>query len=255
VSIIPANRKFDRASGRIRQVVHDVIRAWRAEGVDRGDMLSMLLLARDEDTGETMNDQQAFDEVLNMFIAGSETSGLALTWLFHQLTQNPDIERRIRAEVDQVLAGRPITFDDVPKLQYIRQVINEVLRMYPIWFVMRRARADVELGGEHMRAGTEFIISPHAMHYDPRSYPEPDRFDPDRWTPERMAALPKGAFIPFGAGSRQCIGNSYAYTEMTIAVATIMARWRLVPVPDKPVHTKVNAVLYPSQVSMTAVPA
>ncbi|ALG08460.1 cytochrome P450 [Kibdelosporangium phytohabitans] len=254
VPIIPANRRFDQASGRIHRVVLDVIRAWRADGRDRGDLLSMLLLARDEDTGEAMSDQQVFDEVLNLFIAGSETSGLALTWLFHQFAENPDVERRVRDEMDQVLAGRPITFDDVPKMQYTRQVINEVLRMYPIWFVMRRARTDVEIGGEHMRAGTEFIISPHAMHYDPRSYPEPDRFDPDRWTPERTAALPKGSFIPFGAGSRQCVGNSYAYTEMTIAVATILARWRLVAVPGKPVLTKVNAVLYPSPVAMTAVP-
>ncbi|ALG05860.1 cytochrome P450 [Kibdelosporangium phytohabitans] len=254
VPVVPANRRFDEAVDRLREIVLDVVAAWRADGEDRGDLLSMLLLAEDADTGERMSDQQVFDEVITLLTAGSETIGVALTWLFHELAKHPEVERKVRAEVDEVLGGRPITFDDVPKLGYTRQVINEVLRMYPIWIFMRRARVDVELAGEHLPAGTEFMLSPHALHHDPRFHDRPGRFDPDRWTGERAATLPKGAFIPFGAGNRQCIGNSFAYTEMTIAVATIIARWRLVPVPGKPVRVTVTSAAYPNRMPMTAVP-
>ncbi|ONI78884.1 cytochrome P450 [Actinosynnema sp. ALI-1.44] len=254
VPVVPANRRFDEAVDRLRKIVLDVITAWRADGTDHGDLLSMLLLAQDADTGEKMSDQQVFDEVITLLTAGSETIGVALTWLFYELSKHPDVERRVRAEVDEVLGGRAIAFEDVPKLEYTRQVINEVLRMYPIWIFMRRARVDVELAGQRLPAGTEFMLSPHALHHDPRFHDEPGRFDPDRWTAERAASLPKGAFIPFGAGNRQCIGNSFAYTEMTIAVATILARWRLVPVPGKPVRTTVTSAAYPNRMPMTAVP-
>nr|WP_042198176.1 cytochrome P450 [Kibdelosporangium sp. MJ126-NF4]CEL23248.1 Cytochrome P450 family protein [Kibdelosporangium sp. MJ126-NF4]CTQ94410.1 Cytochrome P450 family protein [Kibdelosporangium sp. MJ126-NF4] len=252
--VIPANRRFDQAIDRLRTIVLDVIAAWRADGVDRGDLLSMLLLAADEDTGETMSDQQVYDEVITLLTAGSETIAVALTWLFHELARHPEIDRKLRAEVADVLGGRPVTFDDVPKLEYTRQVVNEVLRMYPIWIIMRRAREDVELGGERLPAGTEFLLSPHALHFDPRSHRDPDRFDPERWAPERAATVPKGAFVPFGAGSRQCIGNSFAYTEMTIAIATIVSRWRLVPVPGKPIRVNVTSAAYPNRMPMTAVP-
>jgi cytochrome P450 len=251
---IPANRRFDQAVDRLRRIVLEVIAAWRTDGEDRGDLLSMLLLARDEDTGERMSDQQVYDEVITLLTAGSETTAVALTWLFYELAQHPEIERRVRAEMDDVLAGRPITFEDVPKLEYTRRVINEVLRMYPIWILMRRARVDVDLGGVRLPAGTEFMLSPYSLHFDPRFHAEPDRFDPDRWLPDRAAAVPKGAFIPFGAGGRQCIGNAFAYTEITIAAVAVLARWRLVPVPGKPVRIKVTSAAYPSRMPMTAVP-
>ncbi|RSM79975.1 cytochrome P450 [Kibdelosporangium aridum] len=254
VPIIPANRRFDQAVDRLRRIVLEVIADRRADGEDHGDLLSMLLLARDEDTGERMSDQQVYDEAITLLTAGSETTAVALAWFFHELARYPEIEQGVQAEVDHVLAGRPIGFDDVPKLEYTRRVINEVLRMYPIWILMRRARVDVELGGMRLPAGTELMLSPYSLHFDPRFHAHPERFDPDRWLPERAATVPKGAFIPFGAGGRQCIGNSYAYTEMTIAAATILSRWRLVPVPGKPVRIKVTSAAYPNRMPMTAVP-
>jgi cytochrome P450 len=250
---IPGNRQFDAAIERMRSIVLEVIASWRADGVDHGDLLSMLLTAQD-DSGTGMTDQQTYDEVLTLLTAGIETTALALSWVFHEIARNPEVEQRLHAEVDEVLDGRPVTVDDVPKLTYTMRVVNEVLRMYPIWILMRRATVEVDLGGERIPVGTEVIVSPHALHSDPGSYDEPDRFDPDRWLPERAKDLPKGAFIPFGAGTRQCIGNVFAQTEIVITIATVVAKWRLVPVPDKPVRTKFTSAAYPDGLLMTAVP-
>lgn len=251
--LVRGNRQFDRAVRRMRAVVGGLITEWRASGADRGDLLSMLLMARDED-GEPMTDQQAYDEVVTLLSAGIETSALALAWLFHEIARHPEVERRVHEEVDQVLSGRRVTADDVPKLTYVQQVINETLRMYPIWILMRRTLRPVRLGGVGLPAGTEVTISPHALHHDPRLFPDPYRFDPDRWSPDRAAAVPRGAFIPFGAGNRMCVGNAFAQTEMAVTVATIASRWRLVPVPERPLKVKVTSTAYPARLSMTAVP-
>ncbi|GAA1971714.1 cytochrome P450 [Amycolatopsis minnesotensis] len=248
---VPGNRQFDEAIERMRAIVLEVIASWRADGSDHGDLLSMLLLARDEETGERMTDQQTYDEVLTLLTAGIETTALALAWIFHEIARDPEVERRLRDEIDEVLAGGPLTFEDVPKLTYTHQVVNEVLRMYPIWILMRRATEEVELGGVRIPAAAEVIISPHALHFDQGSYPDPHRFDPDRWAPDRVGEVPKGAFIPFGAGTRQCMGNVFAQTEIVITVATVLADWRLVPVPERPVRVKFTSAAYPSEMPMT----
>ena len=247
------NREFDAAIARMRAIVLDVVRGWRADAADHGDLLSMLLLAQDAD-GEGMSDDQVHDEVMTLLVGGIETTALALAWTFHELSRNPDVEARVHSEVDDVLAGRTPTYADVEKLVYLNQVVNEVLRMYPIWFLMRRALAPVELGGVELPEGAEVIFSPHALHHDPASFPDPHRFDPDRWTPSRAAAVPQGAFIPFGAGVRQCVGNLFAQAEIVVTVATVAAKWRLVPVPDKPVRVKFTSAAYPHGLLMTAVP-
>jgi len=244
---VPGNRRFDEAIGRMQAIVLEVIREWRAEGVDHGDLLSTLLLAG-------MTDEQARDEVLTLLTAGIETTALALAWTFHELGRHSDVEARVHAEVDEVLGGRPVTVDDLIRLTYVRQVVDEVLRKYPLWMLMRRTLEEVELGGVRLPEGAEVIVSPHALHHDPASYPDPDRFDPGRWAPERVAQLPKGAFVPFGAGARQCIGNRFAQNEIVITVATVAARWRLVPVPGRPVRVKFTSAAYPDSLPMTAVP-
>lgn len=244
---IPGNRRFDEAIGRMRSIVLEVIREWRAEGVDRGDLLSTLLLAG-------MTDEQARDEVLTLLTAGIETTALALAWTFHELGQHPEVEARVHAEIDEVLGGRPVTVENLGELTYVRQVVDEVLRRYPLWMLMRRTLEEVEIGGVRLPEGAEVIVSPHALHHDPASFPDPDRFDPDRWSPERAAELPKGAFVPFGAGNRQCIGNRFAQNEIVITVATVAARWRLVPVPGRPVRVKFTSAAYPDSLPMTAVP-
>ncbi|TWP49333.1 cytochrome P450 [Lentzea tibetensis] len=249
---IPGNRQFDEAIERMKAIVLEVIASWRADGVDHGDLLSMLLLAQDEDSGAGMTDQQTYDEVLTLLTAGIETTALALAWIFHEIARNPDVEQRLHTEIDEVLGDRPVTFADVSRLTYTGQVVNEVLRMYPVWFVMRRTLTEVDLGGVVLPAGAEVIVSPHAVHFDPRSFNDPERFDPDRWSPDRAEQLPKGAFIPFGAGNRQCLGNLFAQTEIAMTVATVAARWRLVPV--QPVRVKFTSAAYPSGLLMKAVP-
>jgi cytochrome P450 len=243
---IPGNRRFDEAITRMQAIVLAVIRDWRAAGVDHGDLLSMLLLAG-------MTDEQARDEVLTLLTAGIETTALALAWTFHELGRNPDVEARVHAEIDEVLGGRPITGEDLPELVYLRQVVDEVLRHYPLWMLMRRTLTDVDLGGTRLPEGSEVIVSPHALHHDPASFADPARFDPDRWSPERVKQQPKGAFIPFGAGTRQCVGNVFAQNEIVITVATVAARWRLVPVPGRPVRVKFTSAAYPESLPMTAV--
>ncbi|MFF1613803.1 cytochrome P450 [Amycolatopsis sp. NPDC058278] len=254
VPVIPANRRFDRAVARLRRIVQEVITGWRATGEDHGDLLSMLMLARDSGTGEGMTDDQVYDEVITLLTAGSETSAVALTWLFHELARHPEVGRRVRAEVDEVLAGRAATFGDVAKLAYLRRVVSEVLRMYPIWILMRRALRDVELGGVRLPAGTEVMFSPYSLHFDPRFHEDPERFDPDRWLPERAARIPKGAYVPFGAGGRQCIGQAFAHTEITLVAASVLAGWELFPVPGVPVRTTVTSAAYPDRMPMTVVP-
>ena len=244
---VPGNRRFDEAIARMRGIVVEVIRDWRREGTDRGDLLSTLLLAG-------MTDEQARDEALTLLTAGIETTALALAWTFHELGRHPEVAARVHAEVDEVLGGRPVTADDLPRLTYVRQVVDEVLRRYPLWMLMRRTLTDVDLGGVRLPEGAEVIVSPHALHHDPASFDGPDRFDPGRWAPERAAGVPKGAFVPFGAGTRQCIGTRFAQNEIVITVATVAARWRLVPVPGRPVRVKFTSAAYPESLPMTAVP-
>lgn len=250
---IPGNRRFDQAIARLREVVQQLIAAGRAEDTDRGDVLSMLLMARDADTGEGMDDQQVYDEVVTLLTGGIETTGLALAWFFHEVGRNAEIERRLHTEVDEVLGGREVTERDVPTLVYTRQIAHEVLRHYPIWLLMRRTCAEVDLAGVVVPPGTEITLSPHALHHDPRFFTDPDRFDPDRFAADRPPP-PKGAYVPFGAGARQCIGNTFAMTEIVVAAATIAARWRLVPVEGKPVRQVVTGAAYPSQLPMTVQP-
>jgi cytochrome P450 len=249
--LVRGNRRFDQAVTRMRAVVGKVIEDWRAQGEDRGDLLSMLLMARDDD-GAAMTDEQAYDEVVTLLSAGIETSALALAWLFHEIGRHPEVEARIHEELDEVLAGREVTFDDCQKLTYTKQVITETLRMYPIWILMRRTVEPVELGGVPIPAGTEVTVSPHALHHDARNFPDPTRFDPDRWSPERTRDVPRGAYVPFGAGNRMCVGNSFALLEMAVTVATIASRWRLTP--TRPPRVAFTSTAYPTRLSMTATP-
>ncbi|MDT7802314.1 MAG: hypothetical protein QOI78_5747 [Actinomycetota bacterium] len=251
---IPANRRFDAAAARLRDVIGETVVAARKDGADHGDLLSMLLAVRDEDTGEGMSDRQVHDEVITILTTGAETTAVALAWFFHELGQHPDVERRFHAEVDDVLGGRPARFEDLPELGYTHQIVNEIVRRTPPLILMRRAREDVELGGVVVPAGSEVAVSQHTLHRDPRWFPDPGRFDPDRWAPGHAAELPKGAYIPFGAGPRLCPGHVFAPTEIGIVAATIGARWRLVPVPGKKVHAQLKATMQPNRLPMTVVP-
>jgi cytochrome P450 len=188
----------------------------------------MLMLTRDEETGETMNDRQLRDEVMTLMLAGHETTATTLTWTWYLLSEHPDVARRLREELAAVLGGRTPTMSDVPNLVYTRMVIEESLRLYPpAWVTVRKVDNDDIIGGYHIPAGSTVVVSAYVLHRNPTFWPDPERFDPERFTPERVAERPRFAYIPFSAGPRQCIGNTFALVEAQLILATIAQRYHL----------------------------
>jgi cytochrome P450 len=249
----PGNLRFNAAIERLKSTVDRFIADYRAGGVDHGDMVSMLLMARDAETGEGLPDEQVRDEVITMLLAGTETTANLLAWTLHVLGEFPGVEARLQAEVDEVLGDGELSFADIGRLAYTRRVITETLRMFPpAWLNTRRAAEDVELGGLRLPKGTSIMFSPYSLQREERFFADPESFDPDRWLPERAKEIPRPAFIPFGAGNRQCIGEGFAWTEAIIVLATIVRRWRLTPVPGREVRRVPGATLTPSQLPMIA---
>ncbi|RJO72511.1 cytochrome P450 [Nocardia panacis] len=227
-----ANRRFRDAETYLRQTIQSTIDAYRARGRDRGDLLSLMLFARDEAGAPLMADWQIHDEVLTFFIAGSNTISNTLSWACHELATHPDIEKRLHAEVDEVLAGRVAEFADLTRLEFTRRVLTETLRSRTQGFFQTRVTtAATELGGYRIPAGESVLYSFHALHHNPEIFAAPEHFDPDRWLPERVTARQRAAFLPFGAGVHGCIAEAFSWMELTIVLATLTARWRLVPVP------------------------
>jgi cytochrome P450 len=225
-------RRFQDAQAVIRGAVDHVISQRRRSPSDRADLLSMLLSARDEETGEAMTDEQLRVEVTTFLLAGQETTSLALTWTWYLLSQHAGPQRRLEEEIDSVLAGRPPEGADLANLPYTRMVIDEALRLYPpAWGFSRQALADDELGGFHLPRGWLAFVVPYVLHRLPAFWQDPDAFDPDRFLPERSANRPKFVYVPFGAGPRQCIGNHFALIEAQLIVATLAQRYRLQLVP------------------------
>ena len=244
---LPSNRRFWRAKDSLDEVVFGLIRDRRSEG-DRGDLLSMLLAARDGDEGRggAMSDQQVRDEATTIFLAGHETTAIALTWTFYLLSQSPEVEERLRWELDKVLGDRVPTPADLPELPYTRRVLSESLRLYPpAWTMGRTLIADLPVGGYVVPAGATALLSQYVIHHDPRWYPDPWRFDPDRWEPEAVAARPKYSFFPFGAGPRMCIGEDFAWMEGMLVLATIARRWRFRLMPGQTIALDPRITLRP----------
>jgi cytochrome P450 len=237
LSFLPINRRFDTVRARLDRVIYHIIAERRASGEDRGDLLSMLLLARDtEGDAGAMTDVQLRDEILTILLASHETTANALSWTGYLLAHHPDVEDRVQAEVDAVIGERGITADDVTRLPYTRSVLAESMRLYPpAWTLGRKPLEDVSLGGYRIPRHSLVLISQWVVHRDPRWWPEPSRFNPDRWTVEAQAARPKFAYFPFGAGTRVCIGEAFAWMEGLIVLATIMRRWRLSLAGDRAV--------------------
>ena len=187
----------------------------------------MLLLASDEEGTGSMSNEQVRDEALTIFLAGHETTANALTWTWYLLSQNPDAEAKFHAELDTVLNGRPPEPADFARLPYTTMVFSESLRLQPpAWAIGRMAKHRVQLGDYWLEPRTIALASPYVTHRDPRWYPDPERFDPERWTPEARAARPKFAFVPFGGGARVCIGEHFAWMEGVLLLAAIGQRWR-----------------------------
>ncbi len=232
---IPGMRRLRRAQGELDRLIFRWIRE-RTESGDRGDVLSMLLFARDEEGGG-MSEQQVRDEAMTLFLAGHDTTGNSLTWTWHLLARNPEVEARWHRELDEVLGDRLPGAEDVELLRYTRQVFQESLRLFPpVPAVGRRAAEAVEIGGSRIPRGSVIEVSPWLLHRDPRYFPEPQRFAPERWTEELERRLPKGAYFPFGLGPRFCIGMHLASLAGVVLLATLGRRWRLRSVPGRPVE-------------------
>ncbi len=223
----PGRARLRRTAAAIDAAVADVIAAHRERGDDRGDLLSMLLAARDED-GNPMSDAQLRDEAVTLYLAGHETTALALSWTFALLARYPGVEASLWDELTDVLGGRPPTVADVPRLRYTDAILKETLRLYPpAWMVARTTAAEVTVSGYTLLPETQVWMSPYAVQRDPRFWPAPEIFDPQRWLNGAADAAPAFAYFPFGGGPRKCIGTTFAQLEGVLLLATIAQRFRL----------------------------
>lgn len=244
---LSASRRMKQAKARLDSVMYRIIREHRASAPSHRDVLSMLLQAQDlEADGSFMTDEQIRDEALTLFLAGHETTAIALSWTWYLLSLNPDIEKKLHAEIDQVLGSRLPTVSDLPALPYARMVLTESLRYYPpAWVISRMAVADHRIDGHLIPPRTQVLISPYLMHRDARFFQDPERFFPERWTPDAAAKQPVFTFLPFGAGPRNCIGEAFAWMEGILVLATIAQRWRLQLMPDHPIELEPRITLRP----------
>ncbi|HJQ69284.1 MAG TPA: cytochrome P450 [Blastocatellia bacterium] len=226
---LPSNFRFLKASRRLDATIYRIINEHRATGADRGDLLSMLLIAQDEEgDGGSMTDLQLRDEAMTIFLAGHETTANALAWTWYLLAGHAEVEARLHEEIDRELGGRLPTADDFARLKYTEMVLAEAMRLYPpAWTMGRQALNDYPIENFVVPAGSIILMSPWVMHHDERYYPDPFRFDPERWRPGSREARPKFSYFPFGGGPRVCIGEGFAWMEGVLLIATIAQRWRM----------------------------
>lgn len=257
---LPATRKFQRARARLDATVYRIIeerrRAFEKTGEDRGDLLSMLIAARDDEgDGTGMTDEQLRDEAMTIFLAGHETTANALTWTWYLLSQHADIEAKLHAEIDEVLQGRAPTAEDYPRLRYTEMIFAEAMRLYPpAWMIGRRALTDYSVGGYHVPARAILLMSQFVTHHDARWFPDPYQFKPERWTPAAKEARPKFSYFPFGGGNRVCIGEQFAWLEGVLVLATLARQWRTRLVNGHQVELQPLVTLRPKQGPLGAMP-
>jgi cytochrome P450 len=253
-SPLPKMRRFRAAKKRLDEVVFAMIRARRAEleadppaARDRADLLSMLISARDDQSGgQPLTPDELRDQVLTLFLAGYETVANALAWTWLLVGQNPEAEARLHAELGSVLGGRLPTFEDLSRLEYTAMVLSESMRLYPpAWAMGREVLQDVSIGPYRLRKGTMVFFSQYIVQRDPRWFPDPERFCPERFTPAEKAGRPRFAYFPFGSGGRQCIGESFAWMEAILSLATIAQRWRVRPVVGQKIELQPKITLRP----------
>lgn len=226
----PANRRFRRSASRVEAVILEIIEARRktiaVAGTPGGDLLSLLIAARDEQGG-TMTDVQVRDEAMTLFLAGHETTALALTYALHLLACHPDRQARLADELRSVLGDRPPALADLEHLRFTEMVLLETMRLYPpAWALGRRATRPLEIGGYQLPQGAEFVMSPWVVHRDPRRFDEPQAFRPERWEGDLAQRLPRFTYFPFGGGPRVCIGNRFAMMEAKLVLARALQRFR-----------------------------
>ncbi len=220
----------------IEEIIYEQIRKRRSEpNTESNDLLAVLLKLQQTPEGKKyLTDKQIRDELMTLFFAGHETTASGLSWTFYLLSQHPDVEQKLHAELDQVLQGRLPTINDLPNLNYTRMILSESMRLYPpVWTLGRRPLRghDLWIDGYRFPNKSMILISPYLIHHDERFYPDPERFDPNRFTPEEEAKRPKSVYFPFGGGNRKCIGESLAWLESFMTLSVIASRWKLRLVP------------------------
>lgn len=252
---LPKNVRFKSALEAVDKVVVDIIERRRRGGERHDDLLQMLFDAEDEETGERMNDAQLRDEAVTMFLAGHETTASALSWTMYLLSLNPDVRRKARAECEAVLQGRVPTLEDLPKLVYLTQVLEESMRLYPpAWMFARHVVEETPLADYTVPAGSTILVSTFAIHRRPEFWVNPLGFDPDRFAPEARKAQHKFQFLPFGAGQRKCIGAGFAMMEAKLIMATLLPRFELDLVPGQVVTPQPAVTLRPLDLRMRVTP-
>jgi len=242
----PGRRKFKKAIEQIDETVYKIIATCRADGGASNHLLAMLLDMVDDETGEGMTDQQLRDEVTTLFLAGYETTSVALSWAFDFLSHHPDMMEKLQTEVDTVLGGQLPTMEDLHKMPYSRMILQETLRIRPpAWQVMRTAIEDDEIDGYQIKAGTNLVALMYMCHFHPDEWDDPETFDPERFSPDRSAARHKLAWMPFGAGQRMCIGKDFAMMEGQLALAMVAQRYKITKINDRPAEQQLAATLRP----------
>ena len=244
---LPTPRKIRAtiATAKLNRIIYRFIEERRTSGVDKGDLLSMLLAARDDD-GSRMTDRQLRDEAITIFLAGHETTANALAWTWMLLAQNPQVEAKLHEELDRVLGGRPPTVDDLPSLRYTNNVITESLRLYPpAWGMARVAIEDTKIAGYPIPKGCGVSLAQWVVHRDPRWFEAPLEFRPERWEGDLLKRLPRFAYFPFGGGPRQCIGNNFAVMEANLLLATLAQQFRISLVPGREIIPAASITLRP----------
>jgi len=244
---IPTTRRLRRAVGQLDKVIYEIIRRRRASGTMSGDLLSVLLQAQD-DEGLSMTDRQLHDEIMTLFLAGHETTANALSWTWLLLGQHPEVEEKLVEELQRVLGGRAPTASALPRLTYTEMVLREAMRLYPpVWVIGRRALAPFRMGNYELPAETNVVMSQLITHRDAKYFPEPERFDPDRWRPNdpRNLSLPRFAYFPFGGGPRVCIGAGFSMMEAVLLLATIAQKFKLTLVPGQTIEKLPSVTLRP----------
>ena len=239
--------RFRKARERLDRTIYRMINEHRAAGRDRGDLLSMLILARDEqDHGARMTDEQIRDEAITIFLAGHETTALALTWTWYLLSQHPAVEARMQRELALVLGTRRATMADWPRLPYTEMILAESMRLFPpVWILGRRALTDYQLGEYVIPRGAIMLTSQWVVNHDERWYPDPFRFDPERWTSEARTSRPKFSYFPFGGGPRICVGETFAWVEAGLVLATLARQWRPRLLPGQEIVPRPSITLRP----------
>ena len=242
----PYNIKWKRAMKRLNKIVYGMIAARRRDGVGDNDILDRLINARDEDTGEGMDETQMRDEVVTLMLAGHETSANALAWTLYLLASHPEVEAQLTEALASTLNGVPATAADLPEIPYLKQVVQESMRLYPpVWAYARRSEQKEEFDGYVLPARAYVGVVPYALHRHPEFWPDPERFDPERFQPNRSESRHSYCYLPFAAGPRTCIGASMAMLETQLVLAQIVQRFKIRLVPDHPIETIAKVTLKP----------